>query len=483
MSNAPPQHASDASSATTAPSPVGAGQRDPFVRQQALVALGRRAIVAPNLSILIHDAVTLVAETLCVDYSGSAELTPDGSGILHRLSPATTDDRPLTRTSELGGTESLAGYALEIAFPVTVADLPQDTRFRDPFLQRHGVRNVIAIPMQLQGHAFGAILACSRRPEQFDLDDVSFMEALGHLITTSIARVRAEESLASQSRLATEVFETVGAIVAVLDEQGRIVRANQACKEITGFSSQDIEERPIWDVFPVPDEADLLQTIFKRVCKGGSSIDHECRLLTKHSEQRQIRWSFSVVRGRGQEIESVVATGIDVTAEREAEQKAAVAEEKAVEAKEKAAEAEQASAHSGSASKPSREAPSEAGPEDGDDSPQPAGQPAALPGPINSERRRRARLSYPYSQRIAPILDGRLPDDEEFVQIQCNDIAAGGFSFISAKPMQSDMLVVALGTPPRLTYLTAQVAHVTRIERDGNRMYLVGCSYIGRIAY
>jgi hypothetical protein len=43
--------------------------------------------------------------------------------------------------------------------------------------------------------------------------------------------------------------------------------------------------------------------------------------------------------------------------------------------------------------------------------------------------------------------------------------------------------VVGLGTPPKLTYLTAQVVHITRTERHGRRVYLVGCSYVGRVAY
>ncbi len=485
MSNAPLQQAMDTSIATTASSSTAADPRDLIKRQKVLVALGRRAIAAPDLSILMQDAASLIAETLHTECSGTAELTPDAARIIHtlRLESGPSDARPLRRESEAGGGDSLAGYALEVAFPVSVAELPEDTRFRDPLLQRHGVRSAIAVPLNLHGEAFGALLACSRQPQRFDDDDVAFVEAVAHLIATTIGRVRAEENLASQSRLAAAVFETVGAIVAVLDEQGRIRRANRACERITGFSAEQIAERPIWDLFPVPSEADLLQTIVKRVARGAEMTDHECQLLTKHSERRQIRWSFSVVRDRNQSIESVVATGIDVTDEREAEQRAAEAEQEVAELKEKAAEAEEATADSDFASKPSGEGSSEASLEDAAESNDPAAQPADLPGPIDRERRRRARLSYPYCQRIAPILDGRLPDDDEFVQIQCNDIAAGGFSFISTKPMQSDMLVVALGTPPRLTYLTAQVAHVTRIERDGERMYMVGCSYIGRVAY
>jgi len=331
MSQPLPQDATDTSAAA-----AGGDRRDPHNRQQAVVAIGRRAVAAPDLSILMQDAASLIAEALDAEFSGVAELTPDGSKIIHSLrlnGPDAVDARPLLRESGLDGTDSLAGYALDVAFPVAVVELSQDTRFCDPFLQRHGIRSAIAIPLKLHGQAFGALLACSRQVQQHDTEDVLFVETVAHLITTTAARVRMEKDFAAERRLAAEVWQTVGAIVLVLDPEGRIVRANRACEQLTGFPSDEIEGRSIWDVFPVPDEADLFQTVFKRLHKGVSAMEHESRLLTKHGERREICWSYSVVRSADRSIESVVATGTDVTAERQAERKAAKAEQIAAQAR------------------------------------------------------------------------------------------------------------------------------------------------------
>jgi len=469
MSQSSPQDATDTRAAT-----ASGEERDAHSRQEAVVAIGRRAVAAPDLSILMQDAASLIAEALGAEFSGVAELTHDGAKIIHALrlnGPDTQDERPLLRESGGGGTESLAGYALDIAFPVAVAELSQDTRFCDPFLLRHGIRSAIAIPLKVHGQAYGALLACSRQVQQYDAEDVLFVETVAHLIATTAARVRVEQDFAAERRLAAEVLQTVGVIVLVLDPEARIVRANRACEQLTEFPTDEIEGRPIWDVFPAPDEAELFQSVFKRLHKGVSAMEHESRLLTKHGGRRDICWSYSVVRRADRSIESVVATGTDVTGEREAEQKVAKAEQMAAKARSaSASNEEQDGAPPARGTTPTPQDPS-------------AAEAAALPGPINSERRRRARLSYPYCQRVAPIIDGRLPDEDEFVEIQCNDIAAGGFSFISRKPPASEMLVVALGTPPKLSYLTAQVAHVTRVQRNGRRVYLVGCSYIGRVAY
>jgi len=34
-----------------------------------------------------------------------------------------------------------------------------------------------------------------------------------------------------------------------------------------------------------------------------------------------------------------------------------------------------------------------------------------------------------------------------------------------------------------MAFLAAQIAHVTRIEHDGRRRFLVGCNYVGRVVY
>ena len=76
-----------------------------------------------------------------------------------------------------------------------------------------------------------------------------------------------------------------------------------------------------------------------------------------------------------------------------------------------------------------------------------------------------------------------MPGPDEFFAVTCNDIGAGGFSFLTHRPLPSDGVVVALGNPPKLTYLTAKVVHVNRVEYQGRWVFLVGCTYTGRMQY
>jgi PAS domain S-box-containing protein len=454
--NEPLQHSdASASAAFAVPSVRPAGSHDPLTRQRAVVAMGRRAIAPPNLAILMQDAAALLAEMLDVEHSGVAELDPDGKSQQLRLmlggagNPA---GQILTCGVAAEGADSLAGFVLQVAHPVVVGDLAKEHRFFDNFLREHGIRGALAIPLKTQDRSFGSLAAYSSRVRHFDDDDVLFVETIAHLVATTIARHRAEESLAEERRQSAVLRQTIDAIVLTLDPQWHPVEANPAFQRITGFSLSDIRNRPVWSALAVPEEAETIRRTLERLSRHTISVDFESRVLTKHSDRRQIAWSCRALFDGGGRLESVVATGIDVTARRAAEEQAR-----------RAAQADGSGADAASAA-----ADAEPG----------SFQP--MPTPAGSERRRRPRRSYPYLQSVAYYSGDELPRDEDFFPVRCLDIAAGGFSFLSTTPPQEYTLVAALGTPPKITYLTAQVAHVTRTERNGQKLFLIGCSYTGR---
>jgi len=444
-------------------------------RQQAVVAMGRRALALPETSVLLQDAAGLIAKMLEVEHYAFAELAPDGARLAVRLMVRQgegTNPRVIQDEFPATGRDSLASYALQVAHPVVSADLSVEERFRDPLLRRFGIRSAMAVPLKLQDRSLGALLACSDRPNRFGPQDVLFAESIAHLTSTNLARAQAEKRLALERSLAAEVLDTAGAIVLLLSPEGRVLRVNRACEQTTGFSLRDFQDRPIWDVFATPQQVALYREKFEKLAGGAARVEFEGALLTKHSERRWIRWSWGASGGPDGRLEKVVATGIDVTQQREAEERARRAEQLAERAR-------------FAASLPNRAESTPA------QSPVPPGQPpasaptapiATQPDLIQRERRRRPRRAYPYRQQIAFILDGKLPIKSDFHEVQCCDISSGGFSYVSDRPPKSSQLVVILGSPPRVTHLVARVAHVTPIEHEGQTVYRVGCAYTGRLS-
>ncbi len=440
-------------------------------RQEALVALGRRALASPDPDMLLRDAASLLAEIFGAPFCGAARVGPDGRSL--RFQFVHTDGeaaagRPRCHEYTTRGDQSLAGYALYVARPVTADDLSREQRFGDAFLQEQGVRSAVAVPLKMPGRAFGALVACSPKPHAFRTGDLPFAETVAHLVGTTLARAEAETSLARERRFATSVIDTVDALVLMLDKRGHVVRINRMCEQVTGFAVLDIQGRPVWTVLSGPDEAGLFQRALDRIAAGEPAVEFESVVLTKRSEKRQIAWTAGAVPDRDGTT-SILLTGLDITAQRRAEAAARRAEEATQKARQTVTRLLQG--------KPVKDFSDTEG----------EGAAAApfgrMPVPAGGERRRHPRRAYPYIQKIAPITGAGLPPRASFYEVQCHDIAAGGFSFYADAPLAVDALVVALGTPPKLTYLVAQVAHVTRIERDGRKVFLIGCNYTDRAGY
>lgn len=456
--------------------PTPSARRDPLCRQQALVAMGRRVVAPPNVDILLQDAATLIAEVLDAEMYLVAELLPDKGGlkqtIVARTSDGETPSKAMHQTSD-DARHSLAGHVLQVAHPVIVDELSKETRFQDAWLGKRGLVSAVAVPLKLPDRAFGVLAAGCKQVHRYEAEDILFAETIAHLVTAALARVETERALDSERQFAMNVLQTVGALVLVLDPQGRIRHINRACERATGFIPAELRGRLLWDALVAPGDIEVFELILQKLQGGISPVECEGMLLTKHAQQRNLAWSYSTVTDSQGNILSILATGIDITAQRTAEERATRAEEAAARARRAVIDDRAASGNKASSGETPLVGSSGR-----------SASPICSEGGGNQERRRRPRRSYPYRQLIAPVVDGRHPPASEFVEIECNDIAAGGFSYLASQPPPSNTLVVALGTMPKLTYLNAEVAHVTRVKQeDGRTMYLIGCTYTSRTHY
>jgi PAS domain S-box-containing protein len=296
----------------------------------------------------------------------------------------------------------------------------------------------------------------------FTEHDLMCVETIGHLITTTIARNRAEQALTEQLRFDAALLNTVEAVVVALDADSRILNINRACTDLAGFSLAELRQRPLCGVLVAPEDTAATQAILARLESDSPPAQFECMILTKHGARRRIAWAFTRVPGAEQGSLALMGAGVDVTEKWEMENRMQRARA------ERAAEPELA--ESGHAEQHSSAAPAD----DADDSTSVAKK---------SDRRIRQRRAYPYMQRMAAIANGRMPGLNEFREVECNDIGAGGFSyFTSTRPVETD-IVVAFGSGAAQTYLTARLVHVTAKINRGDRVFLVGCRYTGRHTY
>ncbi|HET8538789.1 MAG TPA: ATP-binding protein [Anaeromyxobacter sp.] len=112
--------------------------------------------------------------------------------------------------------------------------------------------------------------------------------------------------------LAQIVIETVGALVVVLDGEGRILRWNHACETATGYGREEMIGRPVWDLL-LPEERDGVRAVFDRIAAGDFPNQYENVWVARDGTHRLVTWSNAALLDDAGRLRAVVATGIDIT--------------------------------------------------------------------------------------------------------------------------------------------------------------------------
>jgi PAS domain S-box-containing protein len=116
------------------------------------------------------------------------------------------------------------------------------------------------------------------------------------------------------------IFLTVASPVMVLDVRGRIVRLNPACERLGGRTREQVAGRDFMDLLCEMPEKACARSCFDRALAGHTPAPCEGVWITPDGARRNVAWTFSPAAVAGGAVEYVVVTGVDLTAQRAAEQ-------------------------------------------------------------------------------------------------------------------------------------------------------------------
>ncbi|HEV7867411.1 MAG TPA: PAS domain-containing protein [Chthoniobacteraceae bacterium] len=177
--------------------------RDHANQQQAVAQLGQRALAGAELSAILQEASDRVQKVLAVDFCSILQLSNTGEELLTTAhtgwEPGAIPDR---LPASLG---SQSGYTLLVREPVIVEDMALETRFNvPPSLRKVAVTSSVSVVIEANNQPLGVLAAFSVEKRSFQIDEVHFLQAVANVLTATIERQRAEESI----RQAHEQAET-----------------------------------------------------------------------------------------------------------------------------------------------------------------------------------------------------------------------------------------------------------------------------------
>jgi PAS domain S-box-containing protein len=149
---------------------------------------------------------------------------------------------------------------------------------------------------------------------------IELNHSLRQMESVARSRQRIESALTVERNFVSTVLDTVDALVAVYDTAGRIVRFNRACEAASGYDFPTLVGRFLWDkLIPHSDIPAAIQH-FERLRADGFPVAYENKWLHRDGGLRRIAWSASPLLDEQGHINFIIATGIDVTVQRAAEE-------------------------------------------------------------------------------------------------------------------------------------------------------------------
>jgi PAS domain S-box-containing protein len=188
---------------------------------------------------------------------------------------------------------------------------------------------VACVPLTAGGRSLG-LLHLRLVADNAACAELQVLDTIGNQIAIAVERAHLyanmeslvrerTDAMQSERNLLSAVVETTAALVTVTDAGGTIRMFNHACAETTGWPADEAIGRPAWEVFRMKDDGDALQRFYHDMPLEQLPPQIQAQWLTRSGQLRSVIWSVVPLRAADGRLEGIVATGLDVTELRGAE--------------------------------------------------------------------------------------------------------------------------------------------------------------------
>ncbi|MDH5387663.1 MAG: transporter substrate-binding domain-containing protein [Gammaproteobacteria bacterium] len=134
-------------------------------------------------------------------------------------------------------------------------------------------------------------------------------------------RHKAEEALKKSESRYRSLINSAGNTIAVIDLEGRFTQFNHAAEQLTGYKSEEIIGKTVWETV-IPEEQQAgVKNVFENLRNGKIDIadEYENEWLTRDGSRRLLHWHNSVLYDETGKVSHIVAMGYDITESRSAQ--------------------------------------------------------------------------------------------------------------------------------------------------------------------
>ncbi|MEP6890927.1 MAG: PAS domain S-box protein, partial [Nitrospirota bacterium] len=190
-----------------------------------------------------------------------------------------------------------------------------------------GAESYCAVPLRTKGEAImGLLVVMDTKPWQQGDDLRSLLEVFVPRIAAEFERRRAEQERVQALADLHNVIETIPDIVFALDTQGNVVKWNRRLGDVTGYSPEELLNKPALAFVPPEEQARTAAAIQRVFMEGYAQL--EGHLLTKAHRLIPYHWTGALLKNRHGEPVGITGIGRDVSEKKRAEEALRKSEER-----------------------------------------------------------------------------------------------------------------------------------------------------------
>ncbi|HXT66271.1 MAG TPA: PAS domain S-box protein [Nitrospiraceae bacterium] len=216
----------------------------------------------------------------------------------------------------------LAHTPCATALTQTVAFFDRNVQATFPQFQRLadlGAESYCGVPLRTKGGAvIGLLVVMDTKPLQHGDYLQSLLGILTPRIVVEFERRRAEQERAQALADLHNVMETIPDIVFAIDTQGNLVKWNRRLGDVTGYSPEELLNKPALAFVPPEEQTRTAAAIQRAFTEGYAELDGQ--LLTKDLRTIPYHWTGALLKNPQGESIGVTGVGRDVSGKKRAEE-------------------------------------------------------------------------------------------------------------------------------------------------------------------
>jgi PAS domain S-box-containing protein len=289
-------------------------------QQEAVAHLGQRALAGAPIPALLDTAVGLLTRGLEIELSHVLEYYPERRSFTLQAGIGWRDGR-VGRSIVPAAPGTMAGYTLNAAGPLVLEDAQLESRFEiPPLLREHAVQSGISVVIHGKDRPFGILGAYSTRPREFSTPEVLFVQAIAHVLATSIERALAEAAMRRSEEHFRSLIENASDIVTILSDDGTFRYVSPSVERLLGHRANELLGLTAFEFMHPVDLGPVLEALQRAIAQPGSTQSAQFRFRHKDGSWRVLE-SVGQARQDGPHSFSVIVNSRDIT-ERERQEQA-----------------------------------------------------------------------------------------------------------------------------------------------------------------